>query len=73
MSRVIRKPALVSRCNTKQAVQAQKMVRGFKFLIKEVEGLHYLFSENKSADQLYDHCAADLHLCFCTCKKQVFS
>ena len=35
-----------------QAVQPQKIVRGLKFRIKEVEGLYYLCSENKSTDQL---------------------
>ena len=30
----------------------KKMARGFKFWIKEVEGLYYLCSENKCADQL---------------------
>ena len=29
--------------------------------------------KNKSADQLHDYRAADLHLCFRICKKQVFS
>ena len=33
-------------------------------------GLHYLFSENKGADQLRGHRAADLRFCFCICKKQ---
>ena len=28
-----------------------------------------LCSENKEADQLRSYCAADLHLCFCVCKK----
>ena len=32
------------------------------------EGLYYLCSENKEADQLRSYCAADLHLCFCICK-----
>ena len=31
-----------SRCDTNWAVQPQKMARGLKFLIKEVEGLYYL-------------------------------
>ena len=34
--------------------------------------MYYLCSENKSADQLHSGCAADLHLCFCICKKPVF-
>ena len=41
----------------------------------EVEGLYYLCSENKGADQLRSYCAADLRLCFRIdlCKKPVFS
>ena len=42
-------------------------------MIKIEDGLYYLYSENKDADQLHDlYCAADLHLCFPICKKQVF-
>ena len=51
----------------------QKMHRGFKFLIGEVEELYHLCSENKGSDQLSGFCAADLRLCFRICKKQVFS
>ena len=54
-------------------VQLQKMARGLKFGNKEVEGLYCLCSKNKGADQLCGYCAADLSLCFRTCKKQVFS
>ena len=36
----------------KPAVQPKKKARGLKFEIKEEEGLHYLCSENKGADQL---------------------
>ena len=39
----------------------------------EVEGLYYLCSENKGADQLCDYRTADLRLCFRKGKKQVFS
>ena len=38
--------------DTNQAAQSQKMARGLKFRIKEVEGLYYPCSENKGADQL---------------------
>ena len=41
------------------------MARGFKFRIYEAEILNYLYSEIKGA---YDR-AADLRLCFRTCKK----
>ena len=49
------------------------MARGLKFRIQEEEGLYYLCSENKGADQFCGHCEADLHLCFRICKKPVFS
>ena len=62
-----------TRSNTNGAVQPQKMARGLKFQILEVEGLYYLYSENKGADQLRSYCAADLRLCFCLCKNPVFS
>ena len=44
-----------------------------KFRIKEVEGLYYLYSENKGADQLRGYREADLRLCFRICKKPVYS
>ena len=46
------------------AEQLQKMPRDFKFRIKGVEGLYYLYSES---------ICADLHLYFRICKRQVFS
>ena len=49
------------------------MVRGLKFCIYKVEGLYYLCSENKGADQLRGYREADLRLCFRICKKPVFS
>ena len=36
------------------------------------EGLYYLCSEFKEADQLHSYCAADLHLCFRICEKTGF-
>ena len=36
-------------------------------------GLYYSCSEYKDADQLRGYREADLHLCFCICKKPVFS
>ena len=62
-----------TRSDTNQAVQPHKMARGLKFRIKEVEGLYYLCSENKGADQLRGYREADLRLCFRICKKPVFS
>ena len=38
-----------------------------------MEGLYYPCSENKGADQLRGYREADLRLCFCICKKPVFS
>ena len=35
--------------------------------------MYYLCSENKGADQLRGYREADLRLCFCICKKPVFS
>ena len=49
-----------TRSDTNRAVQPQKRVGGLKFRIKEVEGLYYLCSKNKGADQLRGH----LRLCF---------
>ena len=48
--------------HTNQAVQSQKMARGLKFRNKVVEGLYYLCSENKDADQLCGYSEADLRL-----------
>ena len=42
-----------TRSDTNRAEQLiKKMARGFKFWIYEVEGLYYICSENKGADQL---------------------
>ena len=63
--------ALVSdQIDINQALQSQKMARGLKFRIKEVEGLYYLCSENKGANQLRNYRQADLHLCFAYAKSQ---
>ena len=59
--------------------QTQKVNRGLKFQIKEVEGLCYLCRENKGVDQLHGndqlhgYHVADLHLCFSPMLKQVRS
>ena len=57
---------------TNRTGQPQKMARGLKFRIYIVEGLYYLCSENKGADQLPGYREADLRLCFRICKKPVF-
>ena len=62
-----------TRSDTNRPVQQYKTASGLKFRIQEVKGLYYLYSKTKGADQLHSYCAADLHLCFCICKKQVFS
>ena len=60
--------------DTNRAVQLQKMARGLKFgFRKYIDGLYYLCSENKGADQLRGYREADLRLCFRICKKPVFS
>ena len=50
-------------------MQRQKIARGLKFRLWEVEGLYCLCSENKGADQLRGYREADLRLCFRICKK----
>ena len=71
----MRKPVfgVSDQSDTNWAVQPQKMARGLKFGILIEEGVYYLCSENKGADQLRAHCEADLRLCFRMCKKLVFS
>ena len=66
LSRVMRKPTFwfSTWSHTNQAVQLQNMARGLKFQILKVEGLYYLYSENKGAD---------MRLCFRICKMLVFS
>ena len=75
MSRVMRKPTFwfPTWSDTNQAVQLQKMARGLKLRIYKVEGLDFICSENKGADQLRGYREADLHLCFRKCKMLVFS
>ena len=54
----------LTRSDTNQAVQPQKIARDLKFQTWEVEGLYYLCSENKGADQLRFKCAALLICAF---------
>ena len=44
-----------TRSHTNRFVQSQKMDRGLKLCIKEVEGLYYLYSENKGDDQIHGY------------------
>ena len=71
----MRKPTIwfLTWSDTNQAVGLQEMARGLKFRIKIVEGLYYLCSEKKGADQLRGYREADLRLCFRICKMLVFS
>ena len=71
----MRKPTMwvSNRSDINQPVQSQKQARSMKFWIKEEEGLYYMCSENKGADQLSSYCTADLRLCFHLCKLLVFS
>ena len=61
----MRKPTtwVLTRSDINQAVQSQKMVRGWIFWIYKVEKLYYPNCENKGADQ-FRTCEAVLHLCF---------
>ena len=62
-----------TRSDTNRAVKSQKIARGLKLRIYEVEGLNYICSENKSADQPCGYRTADLRLCCRICKKPVLS
>ena len=59
--------------NTNQPVQSHQKARSCKFRIKVEEGLYYLSSKNKGADQLCSNYTADLHLCFRIGKKPAIS
>ena len=75
LSHITRKPVFgfPNRSDTNRAVKAQKMATGLKYQIKKADGLYYLCSKNKGADQLQGNCGADLHLCFRIFRDQVFS
>ena len=63
----------LTRSDTNQAVQPQKMASGLKFRIKAVAGLGNLCNKNKGAHQMHGYHAADQRLCFRMCKKQDFA
>ena len=71
MSLCVRKPTILvpTRSETNEAVQSQKMVRGWKFWTQKVEDLCYQCSENT---HLCSYCEADLRLCFRLCRLLVF-
>ena len=74
MSLVLRKRSsgFSTRSDTNRAGKSQKMARGSKFRILEVEGLYYPCSENKGADQLCGYRTTDLRLCFWHMQKSGF-
>ena len=49
---------------TNRTVQSQKMARGLKFRIKELERLYYLCEENEGADQRFSHDAVHIYSMF---------
>ena len=73
MSLLMRKPVfrVSDQVPHNQALQPHKMARGLKFRIKKVEGLYYLCSENKGANQLRSSASLFSHIYIC--KKLVFS
>ena len=68
----MRKPvsAVSDQVQLNRAVQPQKTARELKFRTEEEEGLYYLCSGNKGADQLHGIRAADPRLCFRICKSR---
>ena len=73
MSRENSSSVFLTRYDKNQAVQPQKMVRGLKFHIEEVEGLYYLCSKNKA---LISYAVTVQLICvfvFAHADKQVFS
>ena len=62
----------LTRSDTNQAVQPQRMARGLKFQIYVVEGLYFLCSENKGADQLCGYPQANLAPLFLHMQKAGF-
>ena len=63
--------SFLTRSDTNQAIQSQKMARSLKFRIQKVKRLYDLCtcSKKKDAEQLHGYLTTDLHLCFCICKK----
>ena len=59
-----------TRSDTNRTMLSQKMTGGLKSRVKEVQGLYYLCSENKCADQLRGYRAADLRLFFAYAKSR---
>ena len=71
MSRITIKPVFrVS--DTNWAVQPHQKARGLKFWIYIKEGLCYMCSENKGADQQRSYCTAHLRLCFHICLNEMY-
>ena len=64
---------LPTRSETNLIIQPPKMTRGLQSRNQEEEGLYYLCSENKGADQLRSLRAADPRLCIRKYIKQISS
>ena len=64
VSHIVRKPVFGVSKQVQAQTRPQKIARGLKFQILQVEELHYLCSKNKDNDQLRGYCAADLCLLF---------
>ena len=58
MSHNVRKQGFGPGCDINRPVKSQK-ARSLNILILEEEGLYYLKSENKGADELCSYCTAD--------------
>ena len=58
--------------DTNRPIHPRKTARIIKFWLFVEEKMYYLSSENKGADQLHSYYEADLCLCFCLGKNQVF-
>ena len=75
LSCVARKPGFgfPTKSNTNLAVRKHKMAKGLNLPIKTEDGLYYMCSENKGADQLRGCHTADLPLCFRKYIEEVYS
>ena len=74
MSLVVRKPVfgVSDQVRHKPGCTATEDGQRLEIWIWVVEGLYYLYSENKGADQLRGYREADLCLSFRICKNPVF-
>ena len=63
---MLREPTswVLTRSDTNQPVESQKIARSFKFQMKEEEGFYYPCSENQGTDKLCGYREARLRLFF---------